>query len=406
MSTPRGIAVLGSTGSIGGSTLDVIARHPERFRVAALRAHGSWQTLVEQVRQFSPSRGARRPGGGAPRRARRSGRADRDTRVRERARGARREVAGENVQVVMAAIVGAAGLTPDARRGARRQAPAAREQGSAGHGRAASHGGGRAVRARAPADRQRAQCASSSACLPAIFPGEAARGVTRVLLDRLGRPVPPHGPRRALEHVTPDEACTHPNWVMGRKISVDSATLMNKGLEVIEATLAVRSAARAGRSGGASAEHRALAGRVRRRLGARAARAPDMRTPDRARAGVARAHRLPVYNRSICARSDSWISSRPITCASPASRLPGRGACRGHRARRAERRQRGGGAGVSRAALELYRDLRRSLTRCCSASMRARFEALDDVLDADAAARRLASGLISACAWSSMHEDC
>ena len=140
MSAPRGLAILGSTGSIGRSTLEVVALHPERFRVAVLGAHGSWQSIVEQAKRFNPDMVVLvDPEAAAQARA-----ALRDcgcaTRVESGADALAEAVAGGNVQVVMAAIVGAAGLALDARRGARGQARAARQQGSAGHGRPAADG--------------------------------------------------------------------------------------------------------------------------------------------------------------------------------------------------------------------------------------------------------------------------
>jgi 1-deoxy-D-xylulose-5-phosphate reductoisomerase len=235
MSAPVGLAILGSTGSIGRSTLSVVALHPERFRVAVLAAHSSWQVIVEQARQFQaetvvlvdPAAAA------LAREALRN--AGSPTRVESGAEALAGAAAGAGVQVVMAAIVGAAGLasTLAAVRAGKRVLLANKE----------------ALVMSGPLLMQEVRDAGAELipidsehnaifqCMPAGYlPGENARGVVRVILTASG------GPFRCTEvgrltHVTPDEACAHPKWKMGRKISVDSATLMNKGLEVIEATL-------------------------------------------------------------------------------------------------------------------------------------------------------------------------
>ena len=148
-----------------------------------------------------------------------------------------RIVALEDVDAVMAAIVGAAGLPATHRRRARRQAGAARQQGGAGDvGRALHDGGRRGRRALLPIDSEHSAIFQS---LPRGFAcgraGELERaGVRRILLTASGGPFRTT-PADRLARVTPQQAVAHPNWVMGRKISVDSATMMNKGLEVIEA---------------------------------------------------------------------------------------------------------------------------------------------------------------------------
>ncbi|HEY5263754.1 MAG TPA: 1-deoxy-D-xylulose-5-phosphate reductoisomerase [Steroidobacteraceae bacterium] len=235
MSEARGIAILGSTGSIGRSTLRVIALHPERFKVVVLGAYKSWQSIVEQAQQFhvdtvvlvdaeaaAQARIALRDCGSS-------------TQVRSGADALAEAVTADTVHVVMAAIVGAAGLasTLAAVRAAKRVLLANKEA-LVMAGRIlmdeVRHAGAELI----PIDSEHNAIFQ---CMPAGYlPGEAARGVNRVILTASG------GPFRctelaALAHVTPDQACAHPKWKMGRKISVDSATLMNKGLEVIEATL-------------------------------------------------------------------------------------------------------------------------------------------------------------------------
>ena len=229
-----GIAILGSTGSIGRSTLDVIARHPGRFRVVALAAARNWEALLEQCRRFRPELAVLADAEGAAR-----------LRTALAADGLRCEVAtGEAslsaaaahpaVAIVMAAIVGGAGLasTLAAARAGKRVLLANKEA-LVMSGRlllqAVEAGGAELL----PIDSEHNAIFQ---CLPPHRPGVAAPGVRRIWLTASGGPFL-RVPLERLGGVTPDEACAHPRWVMGRKISVDSATLMNKGLELIEAQL-------------------------------------------------------------------------------------------------------------------------------------------------------------------------
>jgi len=230
-----GIAILGSTGSIGRSTLAVIALHPERFKVAVLGAFNSWKVIVEQAQAFDAetvvlvdaeaaacARAALRELGSK-------------TRVESGEQALSDAASGANVQMVMAAIVGAAGLasTLAAVRAGKRVFLANKEA-LVMTGRLLMDEVRRAGAELIPIDSEHNAIFQ---CMPGGYlPGDAARGVVRVILTASG------GPFRSttaanMAHVTPDEACAHPKWKMGRKISVDSATLMNKGLEVIEATL-------------------------------------------------------------------------------------------------------------------------------------------------------------------------
>jgi 1-deoxy-D-xylulose-5-phosphate reductoisomerase len=231
----RGIAILGSTGSIGRSTLAVIALHPERFKVAVLGAFNSWQAIVEQAREFNAetvvlvdeqaaacARAALRDSGSA-------------ARVESGAQALADAVSAANVHLVMAAIVGAAGLasTLAAVRAGKRVFLANKEA-LVMTGRLLMDEVRRAGAQLIPIDSEHNAIFQ---CMPAGYlPGDAARGVTRVILTASGGPFRSTSAAK-MAHVTPDEACAHPKWKMGRKISVDSATLMNKGLEVIEATL-------------------------------------------------------------------------------------------------------------------------------------------------------------------------
>jgi 1-deoxy-D-xylulose-5-phosphate reductoisomerase len=231
----RGIAILGSTGSIGRSTLAVIALHPEAFKVAVLGAFNSWQVIVEQARAFHPETVVLVDSEAAKQARAALRECGSKTRVESGEQALKDAVSAENVQMVMAAIVGAAGLqsTLAAVRAGKRVLLANKE----------------ALVMTGPLLMDEVRSAGAQLipidsehnaifqCMPAGYlPGDVARGVTRVILTASG------GPFRStsaanMAHVTPDEACAHPKWKMGRKISVDSATLMNKGLEVIEATL-------------------------------------------------------------------------------------------------------------------------------------------------------------------------
>jgi 1-deoxy-D-xylulose-5-phosphate reductoisomerase len=235
MSTIRGIAILGSTGSIGRSTLAVVGLHPDRFRVAMLGAHGSWQTVVEQALRFEPDVVVLVDPEAAREARTALERSGSKTRVESGVDALSLAVSADNVHVVMAAIVGAAGLLPTlaAVRAAKRVLLANKEA-LVMAGQLLMDEVHRAGTEIIPIDSEHNAIFQ---CMPGGYlPGDAARGVTRVILTASG------GPFRVtdlslLPHVTPDEACNHPKWKMGRKISVDSATLMNKGLEVIEATL-------------------------------------------------------------------------------------------------------------------------------------------------------------------------
>jgi 1-deoxy-D-xylulose-5-phosphate reductoisomerase len=235
MSGPRGVAILGSTGSIGRSTLAVIALHPERFRVSMLGAHSSWQVVVEQARQFNPSSVVLVDAAAAA--AARSALAEcgSKTRVYSGTQALADAVSGDDTHMVMAAIVGAAGLLPTlAAVRAGKRVLLANKESLVMAGRLLMEEVRLAGTELIPIDSEHNAIFQ---CMPAGYlPGRPGNGVTRLILTASG------GPFRltdaaVLESVTPDAACAHPKWKMGRKISVDSATLMNKGLEVIEATL-------------------------------------------------------------------------------------------------------------------------------------------------------------------------
>ncbi len=228
-----GVAVLGSTGSIGLNTLDVIARHPERFRVVALSAYRQIDPLWEQVRHWQPPYAVVADPDCAGELERRVAAAGLATEVLAGADGLEAVVSLAETDAVMAAIVGAAGMasTLAAARAGKRILLANKESLVMAGGLVMS-----AVRAGGaellPIDSEHNAVFQ---CLPAGCPGGlTAVGVERILLTASGGPFLRRAPE-TLATVTPDEACSHPTWSMGRKISVDSATMMNKGLEVIEA---------------------------------------------------------------------------------------------------------------------------------------------------------------------------
>ncbi len=228
----RQVAVLGATGSIGGSTLDVIGRHPDRFRASVLTAHRNVDGLVQLCALHRPQLAViadRSLEGELARRLAEAG-------VRCEVAGGDEAItaaaAGSLCDTVVAAIVGAAGLdsTLAAARAGKRLLLANKESVvMAGPLLLAAlrEGGGELI----PVDSEHNAIFQ---CLPGGRPDLGRSGVRRLILTASGGPF--RGRSRAeLAGITPDQACKHPNWVMGRKISVDSATLMNKGLEVIEA---------------------------------------------------------------------------------------------------------------------------------------------------------------------------
>ena len=230
-----GVAVLGSTGSIGESTLDVLARHPQRFKLIAIAANSKADKLAAQIRRWHPAYAALADERAGAQLRELLGDAAPGTRVLL-GPGALEELAAlSEVQCVMAAIVGGAGLrsTLAAARAGKRLLLANKESlVMAGPLllAAARQGGATLL----PVDSEHNaifQCLPPGACT-----GMTPPGLKRVLLTASGGPFR-DTPAEALAGVTPEAACAHPNWVMGRKISVDSATLMNKGLELIEACL-------------------------------------------------------------------------------------------------------------------------------------------------------------------------
>ncbi|MBI5429011.1 MAG: 1-deoxy-D-xylulose-5-phosphate reductoisomerase [Nitrosomonadales bacterium] len=227
------LTVLGSTGSIGTSTLDVVARHPDKFKIAALTANAQVDLLLRQCQQFKPRYAVLVDEAAAAR-----------LRLLVREAGLSVEVLGgaaaleqvcilPEVDAVMAAIVGAAGLRPTlAAARAGKKILLANKETLVMAGNVfmdAVRGSGSVL---LPIDSEHNAIFQA---LPRGYDGDlAASGVRRILLTASGGPFR-NTPLSELHNVTPEQACAHPNWVMGRKISVDSASMMNKGLEVIEA---------------------------------------------------------------------------------------------------------------------------------------------------------------------------
>jgi len=227
------LAILGATGSIGRSTIDVAARHPDRFGIFALTAHSQVDELARLCIEHRPRYAVIADSASADALARQLRAAGGETRVLVGEPGLVKVASMPEVGVVMAAIVGAAGLRPTlAAAQAGKKVLLANKEALVMAGpilmAAVRAGGGLLL----PIDSEHNAIFQ---CLPPGGSASVARsGVRRILLTGSG------GPFRTrklseLDAVTPDEACAHPVWSMGRKISVDSATMMNKALEVIEA---------------------------------------------------------------------------------------------------------------------------------------------------------------------------
>ncbi len=230
-----GVAVLGSTGSVGRGTLEVLALHRERFHVPVLAARGSVDTLVEQCRRFEPEWAAMESPDAASELERRLRAGGIRTRVVAGAAAVAQLAADSQVDYVMAAISGAAGLRSTlAAAAAGKRLLLANKESAVMAGellmRTVHASGAELI----PIDSEHNAIFQ---CLPASFrPGTRPAGVRRLLLTASGGPFLTWS-AEAIAAATPAQACAHPRWNMGRKISVDSATLMNKGLELIEASV-------------------------------------------------------------------------------------------------------------------------------------------------------------------------
>jgi 1-deoxy-D-xylulose-5-phosphate reductoisomerase len=233
----QGVAVFGATGSIGESTLDVIARHPDRYQVVALAAQRSVAKLKAQCLQFRPRYAALTDAAAAQQLRAELRSAGSNTQVLSGSAALDELAALPEVQCVMAAIVGAAGLgSALAAAHAGKRILLANKESLVMAGplfmQAVKQGGATLI----PIDSEHNaifQCLPRNGCRDT---DGTNRVIKRLLLTASGGPFL-RATEADLKRVTPEAACAHPRWVMGRKISVDSATLMNKGLELIEAHL-------------------------------------------------------------------------------------------------------------------------------------------------------------------------
>ena len=225
------LAVLGSTGSIGASTLDVAARHPDRIEVVALTAATQVDKLLAQCERFRPRVAAMASAPHAAQLAEKIRQKGLEVRVETAPAAIENIASSAEVDTVMAAIVGAAGLAPclAAARAGKRLLLANKEAlvvGGSLFMRAVREGGATLL----PIDSEHSAIFQSLPENPATW----GQRVERIILTASGGPFRTWEPAR-LRSVTPEQACAHPNWRMGRKISVDSATMVNKALEIIEA---------------------------------------------------------------------------------------------------------------------------------------------------------------------------
>ncbi|MES2283932.1 MAG: 1-deoxy-D-xylulose-5-phosphate reductoisomerase [Pseudomonadota bacterium] len=225
------VTVLGSTGSVGVNTLDVISAHPDRFEVFALSASTQVELMLAQCRQFTPRYAVMASAPHAALLAEKLKQGGLQTEVLQ-GQGALSQISShDDVDAVMAAIVGAAGLEPcmAAARSGKRLLLANKEALVVGGEiflEAVRTGGAQLL----PIDSEHSAVFQSLPEDPSTWPDR----VEKIILTASGGPFRTRDPA-TLRDVTPEQACAHPNWVMGRKISVDSATMMNKALEVIEA---------------------------------------------------------------------------------------------------------------------------------------------------------------------------
>ena len=228
----KNITVLGSTGSIGCSTLAVISQYPESYRIFALTANKNTAVLVEQCKQLRPSYVVLMDSQTAAEVREQLLKLDIATEVLEGIDNLVAVASASEVDTVMAAIVGAAGLVPTL------AAVKAGKKVLLANKEALVMAGNLFVKAQAESNSHMLPIDSEHnaifQCLPSEYHSPERAGIARIILTGSGGPFR-QWPYEAIRSATPEQACNHPNWSMGKKISVDSATLMNKGLEVIEA---------------------------------------------------------------------------------------------------------------------------------------------------------------------------
>jgi 1-deoxy-D-xylulose-5-phosphate reductoisomerase len=226
MSTHKGLAILGSTGSVGLNTLDVVATHPEKFEVLTLAAHSNLDVIEQQVRRFHPRLAVLYDEAKAEVLRRRL--RDLDVEVDSGLDGLCRAATYSGVQLVVSAVVGAIGLLPTIR---------AVETGihvAVANKEPLVMAGELVIRADQPTWGRIIPVDSEHNAIFQVLHGHERAALRRILLTASGGPFR-EWPLDAMQHATVAHALKHPNWKMGRKITIDSATMMNKGLEVIEA---------------------------------------------------------------------------------------------------------------------------------------------------------------------------
>ena len=227
------LTILGSTGSIGLSTLDVVARHADRYRIEALTAHSRDEVLFEQCVRFKPRFAVLMDEIAASRLAQRVAESGLDVEVLHGVAALGRVSSLPEVDTVMAAIVGAAGLLPTlAAARAGKKILLANKETLVMAGRIFMDEVRQNGATLLPIDSEHNAIFQA---LPGGYAGNfSASGISKIILTASGGPFR-STPLLEMGLITPEQACAHPNWAMGRKISVDSATMMNKGLEVVEA---------------------------------------------------------------------------------------------------------------------------------------------------------------------------
>lgn len=228
------ITILGATGSIGCNTLDVIARHPDRFRVFAITANHNVETLIEQAKTFAPRYAVIADENKFEHAKALANEQQLSTEILCGEEALSFVASAQSVDSVMAAIVGAAGLLPTmAAVKAGKRVLLANKESLVMSGELFIQAAKACQAEIIPIDSEHNAIFQ---CMPHDYQyGQlGAHGIRKILLTGSGGPFL-HKPLNEFSAITPDQACAHPNWDMGRKISVDSATMMNKGLEFIEA---------------------------------------------------------------------------------------------------------------------------------------------------------------------------
>jgi len=234
MQYPQQICILGATGSIGTSTLDVISRHPDKFKLFALSGMNQLTKLAEQIRTFAPNYAVVKDSAAVKELKQILGASIGKTTLLHSKQGLIDIASAPEVDCVMSAIVGAAGLLPTlAAVTAGKRILLANKEALVMSGELFINAVNKHKAQLIPIDSEHNAIFQ---CLPSdfIYGDKQASGISHLLLTGSGGPFR-ELPLAQFSHVTPAQACAHPNWSMGQKISIDSASMMNKGLEFIEA---------------------------------------------------------------------------------------------------------------------------------------------------------------------------